>query len=50
MNISIIERDRQIEQILGEKTKKRLADGRWQVSWEIDKPRQHEHYILQWEW
>lgn len=27
-----------------------LPDGRWLVSWETQKPRLHERYILKWEW
>lgn len=28
----------------------RLADGRWQVTWEKDRPRLNEHYRLCWTW
>ena len=27
-----------------------LADGRWLIQWETDKPRLHEQYILKWDW
>lgn len=27
-----------------------LPDGRWIVSWQTQKPRLHERYILKWEW
>ena len=29
---------------------RQLPDGRWLVSWETQKPRLHERYILKWEW
>jgi hypothetical protein len=28
----------------------RLPDGRWQVTWETDRPRLYERYILKWDW
>lgn len=27
-----------------------LPDGRWLVSWETERPRLHERYLLHWEW
>lgn len=30
--------------------RKRLADGRWQLSWQTRQPRLFERYLLQWEW
>jgi hypothetical protein len=27
-----------------------LPDKRWQVTWEMQNPRLHEHYVLKWEW
>ena len=28
----------------------RLPDSRWQIYWEKQNPRLHEHYLLRWEW
>lgn len=28
----------------------KLPDGRWEISWEKQNPRIHEHYIMRWEW
>lgn len=28
----------------------RLPDNRWQIFWEKQNPRLHEHYLLRWEW
>ena len=33
-----------------EQTPQQLADGRWLIQWETDKPRLHEQYILKWDW
>lgn len=29
---------------------KQLADGRWQVTWDVKRPRLHERYAIKWEW
>ncbi len=35
---------------LGSEAKRQLPDGRWQVSWEKEKPRLYEHYLFKWWW
>lgn len=35
---------------LGTAFRQQLPDGRWQVSWEMDKPRLYEIYVLRWVW
>jgi hypothetical protein len=35
---------------LDEKYWKRLSDGRWQVTWEVDKPKLYENYVIRWDW
>jgi len=35
---------------LGSESKKRLPDGRWRVTWETNKPRLYEVYVLRWIW
>lgn len=32
------------------RAKRRLPDGRWRVTWEIEKPRLFERYVIKWEW
>jgi hypothetical protein len=36
--------------LLSDGALKQLADGRWQVVWQTDRPRLHERYVLRWEW
>jgi hypothetical protein len=40
---------RQSKPLIGEAIQK-LPDGRWRISWETDKPRLYERYILKWDW
>jgi hypothetical protein len=35
---------------LDEKYWKRLSDGRWRVTWEVDKPKLYENYVIRWVW
>jgi hypothetical protein len=35
---------------LGAEARRRLADGRWLLSWEREGPRLNERYQLEWEW
>lgn len=48
--VSLAEADRQRFFPLGVEHKKRLPDGRWDVSWATDLPRMNERYILRWTW
>jgi len=36
--------------LLDDSAMQRLPDGRWQVEWQIERPRLHERYALKWEW
>ena len=36
--------------LLGDSAVQRLPDGRWQVEWQMERPRLHERYMLKWEW
>lgn len=44
------ESNRQRTQMLGRDAKKRLPDGRWKVTWETNKPRLYEIYVVRWIW
>ena len=46
----LIESNRQRSHKSEREAQTQLPDGRWQISWETDKPRLYENYILQWEW
>jgi hypothetical protein len=46
----LMEKLRRRKHRLGEETKTRLPDGRWQVSWETRWPRKNEKYQLRWSW
>lgn len=35
---------------LGNEFRRQLPDGRWQVSWETDRPKLYEIYVLRWIW
>lgn len=47
---NLLVKNRQRSHKLGDKSTKRLPDGRWQITWEKSKPRLHEQYILKWDW
>lgn len=44
------ESNRKKTQILGNEHRKRLPDGRWWVTWETEKPKLYEMYVLRWDW
>jgi hypothetical protein len=48
--LMIEESNRKRTRDLGNETKKRLPDGRWRVTWETNKPRLYEVYVLRWIW
>lgn len=50
ITVSIIEGNRKRTRILGGKEKTQLPDGRWRVTWEEDRPRLFENYIINWDW
>lgn len=35
---------------LGNEFRRQLSDGRWQVSWETERPKLYEIYVLRWIW
>jgi len=37
-------------QVLNNENLQRLADGRWQVTWEKEHPKLHELYVIRWIW
>ncbi len=48
--VSLVTYLRQRTYPLGQEAIVKLPDGRWQVSWETQKPKLHENYSLKWEW
>jgi len=44
------ENNRRRAMILDEKYWKKLSDGRWQITWKVDKPKLYENYIIRWVW
>ena len=50
LNVILFEGKRQRTYTLDESSQVRLPDGRWMVSWEKDRPKLYERYILRWEW
>ncbi|MCH7480202.1 MAG: hypothetical protein IIC79_02295 [Chloroflexi bacterium] len=50
LHLVLIEGNRRRTHILGKEHIKKLPDGRWKVSWENQKPKLYEHYLLKWEW
>ncbi len=44
------ENQRRRTRMLGLEHQKRLADGRVQLTWEMDKPKLYELYVLRWDW
>lgn len=50
ISVSLIEYSRQRTFTLNEENKTKLPDGCWLISWEMQRPRLHETYILKWEW
>ena len=46
----IVERNQRRTHLLREGSLVQLPGGRWKLSWEQNKPRLYEHYVLNWEW
>jgi hypothetical protein len=46
----LVEKNIRRTKVLGNDSIRKLPDGRWQVTWEKDKPRLYEHYIIRWDW
>jgi len=49
-NLRVVENNIRNTKKLGDDSVKQLSDGRWQVTWEMDKPRLYEHYVVRWDW
>lgn len=50
LKMSMVEVNRGIETSLGQDHLTQLPDGRWQVSWKMNKPHLYEDYTMRWEW
>lgn len=50
IQVSLTEYLRQRTQNLSQQAIRQLPTGQWRVSWETDRPRLHERYILKWLW
>jgi len=50
LQIFLEENNRQRTRVLGREVQKQLPDGRWLVTWERNKPKLHELYVLRWNW
>jgi len=50
MQVFLEENDRQRTRVLGSEAQKLLPDGRRLVTWERNKPKLHELYVLRWNW
>ena len=48
--LTIEESYRQRNRVLGPEAKRKLADGRWRVTWEMKNPKLFEIYVLRWVW
>lgn len=44
------ETNRRRTRVLGREFQKRLADGRWQITWEMKNPKLYELYTIRWDW
>jgi hypothetical protein len=44
------ENNRRRATILDEKYWNKLSDGRWQVTWTVEKPNLYENYVIRWIW
>jgi hypothetical protein len=47
---ALVEGHRWRSSYLADNAQRLLPDGRWLLTWETDRPRLHENYIVQWEW
>jgi len=45
-----VEASRQVSKPTLNENRRRLPDGRWKMTWDIDRSRWNEHYIVKWEW
>ncbi|MCI0558952.1 MAG: hypothetical protein MN733_10685 [Nitrososphaera sp.] len=48
--VLLIEEIRRRTRLLEQSVKVQLPDGRWSISWEMEKPRKYERYLLKWDW
>jgi hypothetical protein len=50
LRLTLEESNRRRTRMLGRDVQKRLADGRWRVTWETKKPKLYELYTIRWDW
>jgi hypothetical protein len=50
LHLTLEENQRQRTRTLGSEAQKQLLDGRWMVTWETNKPKLHELYVVRWIW
>lgn len=48
--LAIEESYRQLNRVLGPTANRKLADGRWRVTWEMKNPKLYEVYVVRWVW
>ena len=44
------ENNRRKTMVLDEIFWKKVTDGRWKVTWKVDKPKLYENYVIRWDW
>lgn len=49
-SVRLVENNIRRTSVLGADSTRRLSDGRWQATWETERPRLYEQYILRWDW
>ena len=50
IRLAIEESNRQRTRALGKENQRQFPDGRWLVTWETNKPKLYEIYVLRWDW
>jgi hypothetical protein len=50
LRVSLVEGQTRRSYLISDAAQRQLPDGRWIVSWETDKPRLYERYIIKWDW
>ena len=50
LQLTVEESNRRRTRAIGEGAQKGLPDGRWMVTWDKQKPKLYEHYVLRWIW
>lgn len=50
INAYLIVNKKRIHKLLNDENRIQLADGRWLLKWECEKPRLYSNYLLMWQW